>query len=140
MSQMETAALAATTVGEAMHPGVYSCPPEATLAEVAEIMAAQHVHAVVVHGIVDGRGPRVVGLISDLDLIAAATMRELGKQAAGGSAGDPALTIAPAETLDAAARLMTRHGASHLVVVEPASERLLGVISTLDIVNALAAV
>jgi CBS domain-containing protein len=140
MSATETAMLSRRTVADAMHPGVYSCPPEATLAEVAEIMATQHVHAVVVHGIVNGRGPRVVGLISGLDLIAAATVRDLQLQAAGGSAGDSALTISPGDTLEDAARLMTRHGASHLVVVEPGTDRLVGVISTLDIVNTLASV
>jgi CBS domain-containing protein len=136
----DTEILAATTVAAAMHVGVYSCPAEATLAEVAEIMSAQHVHAVVVHRSVDGAGSHVVGLVSDLDLIAAATVRDLEKQAAGASATDSALTIAPEDTLEDAARAMTRHGASHLVVVEPASGRLVGVISTLDVVNALAAV
>ena len=140
MSATETAMLSGRTVADAMHPGVYSCPPEATLSEVAEIMATHHVHAVVVHGIVNGRGPRVVGLISGLDLIAAATVRDLELQTAGGSAGDSALTIGPDDTLEAAARLMTRHGASHLVVVEPGTDRLVGVISTLDIVIALASV
>lgn len=140
MSATATAMLPGKTVADAMHPGVYSCPPEATLAEVAEIMATQHVHAVVVHGVVSGVGPRVVGLISGLDLIAAATVRDLDLQAAGGSAGNAALTIGPDASLDDAARLMTRHGACHLVVVEPASGRLLGVISTLDLVTALASV
>jgi CBS domain-containing protein len=140
MSATETAMLSGRTVADAMHPGVFSCPPEATLAEVAEIMATQHVHAVVVHGIVDGTGPHVVGLISGLDLIAAATVRDLELQTAGGSAGGSALTIGPNDTLEAAARLMTRHGSAHLVVVEPGSGRLLGVVSTLDIVNALASV
>jgi CBS domain-containing protein len=136
----DTETLAATPVAAAMHAGVYSCPAEATLAEVAEIMSAQHVHAVVVHRAVDGAGTRVVGLVSDLDLIAAATVRDLETQAAGASAASSALTISPDDTLDDAARAMTRHGASHLVVVERDTGRLLGVISTLDIVNALAAV
>ena len=39
------------TVAQAMHFGVLSCRPEATLAEVAAIMATHHVHAVVVDGI-----------------------------------------------------------------------------------------
>jgi CBS domain-containing protein len=136
MSRIDTATLAATAVGDAMHQGVYSCPPEATLAEVAEIMAARNVHAVVVNG----RGPRVVGLISGLDLIAAATVRDLDRQSAGGSAAGSALTVGPDDTLELAAQLMTRHGTSHLVVVDPESGRLAGVLSTLDIVNALAAV
>jgi CBS domain-containing protein len=78
-----------------------------------------------------------VGLISDLDLIAAATIRELGAQAAGGSAGSPALTVSLADTLEHAARLMTKHGTAHLVVVDPEDGLPAGVLSTLDIVNAL---
>lgn len=140
MSGLESATLADTTVADAMHPGVYSCPPEATLSEVAEIMAERNVHAVVVDGPPNGIGSSVLGLISDLDLIAAATVRDLGLQAAGGSAAGSALTIRPDETLEQAARLMTQHGASHLVVVDPATGRHVGVISTLDIVNTLAAV
>jgi CBS domain-containing protein len=140
MSGIEITTLAGTTVAYTMHAGVYSCPPEATLSEVAEIMAARNVHAVVVHGTPDGTGPRLFGVITDLDLIAAATVRDLDKQAAGGSAGGLALTIAPSDTLEHAARLMTRYGTSHLVVVDPGTHRHVGVISTLDIVNALAGV
>ncbi len=135
-----THALVSKTVAEAMHPGVFSCPPEATLSEVAELMAARHVHAVVVHGEADGASPEVAGLISDLDLIAAATVRDLESQVAGGSAGGTALTVHPGDTLELAARLMTRYGVSHLVVVEPGTGRPAGVLSTLDIVNALAGV
>jgi CBS domain-containing protein len=117
---------------------VYSCSADATLSEVAEIMAERHVHAVVVaDGQVDARR---VGMISDLDLIAAATVRELQAQSAGGSAGSPALTVAPSDTLEHAARLMTRHGTAHLLVVDPVDDRPRGVLSTLDIVNALVGV
>ena len=62
------------TVAQAMHFGVLSCRPEATLAEVAAIMATHHVHAVVVDGIRRDEGGEhlVWGMVSDLDLVGAA--------------------------------------------------------------------
>ena len=39
------------TVADAMHPGILSCEPDATLPEVAQIMATHHVHCVAVVGI-----------------------------------------------------------------------------------------
>ena len=135
MGALRTSRLASTTVADAMHPGVHSCSADATLSEVAEIMAERHVHAVVV---ADGQvDTRHVGMISDLDLIAAATVRDLDAQVAGGSAGSRVLTVAPSDSLEHAAQLMTRHGTAHLLVVDPGDDRPRGVISTLDIVNAL---
>jgi CBS domain-containing protein len=78
-------------------------------------------------------------VVSDLDLVAAASVRQLGEQRAGGTAMTPAVTIAPSESLDVAARLMTRCGVAHLVVVDPVERRPLGVLSTLDLAGALSA-
>src|ERR1041385_8963711 len=58
-----------TRVAAAMTTGVISCEPETPLAEVAEIMAERRVHAVYVF---DGDGNELWGLVSDLDLVAAA--------------------------------------------------------------------
>ena len=46
--------LAGTTVRDAMHRGVVSCPPDASLRTLAAIMAAHRIHAVAVK--VDERG------------------------------------------------------------------------------------
>jgi signal-transduction protein with cAMP-binding, CBS, and nucleotidyltransferase domain len=138
MDTVRSRRLADTSVAEAMHAGVFSCAPDATLLDVAETMAERNVHAIVV---ADGsRGGAPAGLISDLDLIAAATVRELQAQEAGGSAGSPALTVFPEDTLEHAAHLMTKHGTAHLVVVDPQSGQPAGVLSTLDIVSALVGV
>ena len=51
----------------------------------------------------------------------------------------PALTVAPGETLEDAARRMTMHGVSHLVVVDPVKQDPLGVLSTLDLAVVLGA-
>ena len=79
----------------------------------------------------------VWGIVSDLDLVAAASVRDLAEQNAGATAATVALTIEAPETLQRAAQLMTEHGASHLVVVDR-DHRPVGIISTLDIARALA--
>jgi CBS domain-containing protein len=136
MSETKPSVLTDTSVAEAMHGRIYGCPPDTALSEVAEIMVGRGIHAVVVSG-VDG-GVRSVGMISDLDLIAAATTRGLHEQAAGGSAASPAVTITPDAPLGLAAELMTRHGTAHLLVVDGLSGLPVGVLSTMDIVAALA--
>lgn len=122
-------------VREAMHEGVLSCPEDTPLSTVAELMAGRGVHCIVVTE-ADDLG--VWGVISDLDLVAAAGVRDLDAQCAGGSAATPALAIGPGDTLQRAAQVMTEHGAAHLVVVDDDSGRPVGVLSTLDIARVLA--
>jgi CBS domain-containing protein len=123
-------------VESAMHPGVITCDRNAPLAEVAATMTRERVHCIVVES---GSGDRGApwGVVSDLDLVAAATVRDLEDQTAGGSAATPLVMVAPSETLERAAQLMTEHGTSHLVVVEPATSAPVGVLSTIDIAAAL---
>jgi CBS domain-containing protein len=124
-------------VTDAMSHQLISCPPEASLRTVAAVMTDEAVHCVVV---VDEtkEGRSLWGVVSDLDLVAAATVRSLDEQEAGGTAARPAITIAPDESLADAARRMTRHGVSHLVVVDRVKGQPLGVISTLDLAGVLA--
>jgi len=124
-------------VAEAMHWGLVHCTPETSLRAVAALMSRERVHCVVVM-----ENPLVArslwGVVSDLDLVAAATVRPLEDQHAGGTAMKPAVTAVPNEPLQNAARRMTEHGVSHLVVVDVVGKRPLGVLSTLDVVDALA--
>jgi len=122
-------------VADAMHVGVLLCDCETPLAEVAATMASERVHCVVVENGAAGDGPPW-GIVSDLDLVAAATVRDLSEQSAGGSAASPLVLISPQENLERAAQLMTEHAAAHLVVVG-AGFRPVGVLSTLDIARAL---
>jgi CBS domain-containing protein len=125
-------------VADAMHLGLVSCSMEASLRAVAALMSDNRVHCVVV--IDDPSDTRSLwGVISDHDLIAAATVRALDEQTAGATAMKPAVTVAPEATLASAAQQMTKHGVAHLVVVDPIKDRPLGVISTLDLAGALAA-
>jgi CBS domain-containing protein len=120
-------------VADVMHRGVLTCPREAPLTDVAELMARHRVHCVVV---ADEEAAGLWGIVSDLDLVAAGLVRELGEQTAGGSAASPVLTISADETVERAAQLMTENAAAHLVVVERSQP--VGVLSTLDIAAALA--
>lgn len=125
-------------VADVMRWGLVSCPADASLERVARLMSTEQVHCVVVMDAASEAGS-LWGVVSDLDLVAAASVRQLGEQRAGGTAMTPAVTIAPSESLDVAARLMTRWGVAHLVVVDPVERRPLGVLSTLDLAGALSA-
>jgi CBS domain-containing protein len=124
-------------VGDAMHRGVLTCDREASLAEVAGVMAERSIHCIVVENDSGDGGP-FWGVVSDLDLVAAATVRELDDQTAGGTAASPIVMVTPTETLERAAQLMTEHSTSHLIVVDVGLMEPVGVISTLDIAAALA--
>ena len=123
------------TVRDAMHEGVLSCSADTPLSTVAELMATRGVHCIVVTGTDD---LAVWGVISDLDLVAAAGVRELDAQSAGASAATPALRIHPGDTLHRATQMMTEHAVAHLLVVDDESGEPVGVLSTLDIARVLA--
>jgi signal-transduction protein with cAMP-binding, CBS, and nucleotidyltransferase domain len=124
--------LAEIRIGDAMHAGVLTCDRDEPLSEVARQMAVHSVHCMVVEsGSGDGDSPW--GIVSDLDLVAAATVRDLQEQTAAGSAASPVLLVTPDETLQRAAQLMTEHGTSHLLVVDGPARNPIGVLSTLDI-------
>ena len=134
-----TPTMAHATVADAMHPGVISCPPETDLTTVARMMATHHIHAVVVDGIRrDARGERLTwGLLSDLDLVAAA--QELyGDADAGALAATPIVAVEPQEPLLRAAQLMAENQLAHLLVVTRETGRPVGIVSTLDIAGCLA--
>ena len=129
-----TPASAEIPVSAAMHSGVLTCSRDASLADVAELMTSHRVHCVVVTD--DAADANLWGVVSDLDLVAASSVRDLEEQTAGGTAATTALTIAPGESVQRAAQLMTEHATAHLVVVDHA-RRPIGVISTLDVAKAL---
>jgi CBS domain-containing protein len=127
------------TVADAMHPGILSCPADASLTDVARMMGTHHVHSVAVIGISRNKSGEslVWGIISDLDLVRAG-IRPDADRSAGALALQPVITVEPAMGLREAGELMLAHGASHLVVVEPRAERPVGILSTLDIAGVLA--
>jgi len=131
--RIHTPGLTHVRVRDCMHHGLVSCAGDAPLGEVAALMAKHRVHAVALTG---ADGLRPVGFVSDLDIAAAAASGEqtIARQAA---ASQPA-TVSADESLHGAARLMSEHGVSHLIVLDAASGYPVGVLSTLDIAAAYA--
>src|SRR6188472_692411 len=127
-------------IDEVMSHGVLSCPLETPLRAVAELMARHQVHCIVGFGDVTEDDTNLWGVISDLDLVAAAAAGDIDGRTAGGSAATEVITVGPHETVRRAAQIMSEHGAAHLVVADPGSDKPLGVISTLDVAAMVAGV
>jgi len=122
-------------VCDVMHRGIISVPPDTALSAVADAMATNRVHAVAIVRPGDFDTPWKV--VSALDVVAAAT--GAGDPTADQIAATEVLTISSSDRLDHAAQLMTEHELSHLIVTEASSGHPIGVLSTLDIVTAVAA-
>jgi CBS domain-containing protein len=130
--------LADTRVEDVMTRGVISCPLEASLETVAEMMSSHRVHCIVGFGDVTEDDTRIWGVISDLDLVEIAAHGGLEGRTAGGAASTEVVTVAPEESLRKAAQLMSDHQIAHLLVVEEHADRPVGIVSTLDVARALA--
>ncbi len=126
-------ALTHVRVRDCMHPGTLSCRADDSLREVATIMATHRVHAVVITA---ADGDRPVGVVSDLDVVAA--MAAGADCSAHEAAGTEALTVSADELLRSAAQLMSEHGVAHLLVVDGAGGYPVGVVSTLDVATVYA--
>lgn len=121
------------TVAEAMHPGVITCPTDASLRTVARMMAAYRVHCIVVFHEPEETGPPSLSVVSDLDLASGLMDGGLDERTAGQLGATPVVTIDADEPLDRAAQLMVEHSTAHLLVMEPGSSIPAGVLSTLDL-------
>jgi len=126
------------TVGELMSIEPITIGADHPLTEVEQIMSERGVSGLPV---VDRLG-RLLGVISQTDLVRAhASGREIGTWpglVVRHLMTSPALTIRIDETLLTAARMMEQHHVHRLVVVAPDGKHPVGVISTIDLVRALA--
>ena len=125
-------------VADAMSPRVLTCEPGTLLMAVAQRMASEHVHAIVVLPEPEPEpesNRRPWAVITDQDILRSAD------SIAGLTAGDVAtgevLLANPDERLPDVAQRMLEHGTSHAVIVEPRTGRPIGVLSTLDIAGIL---
>ena len=126
--------LRATPVTAAMHAGIITCAPKASLDQVASMMAEHRIHCVVVReGVAGG-----ACVISDLDLVAAARADRARERTAGEIAASPTVAISSADTLERAAQLMHEYSTSHLLVLHSPSQAPVGVLSTLDLAEVMA--
>jgi CBS domain-containing protein len=131
---------AEASVVDVMHHGVISCPPDATLREVTEILAAHRVHSVIVEGVErDGGQERLVWrVLDDLDLVRSLARPDARDLRAADMATGPAATLSPSTPLSDAAAAMLAHGLTHMVVASERHGRPVGVVSALDLAAAAA--
>ena len=121
------------TVGDAMRPWVLSCDPATPLVTVAQRMAGEHVHAIIV--LADHGDRRPYAVLTDADLLRVAD--RVDELTAGEIATEAVLQARAGEPLSDAARRMAEHGATHAVVVDDRTGRPIGVLSTLDVAGIL---
>lgn len=129
--------LSQVRVGDAMHPGIATCPADALLSTVARSMAEHRVHCVAAAGIERPGQHLTWGLITDMDLVLALHRGALAQPAATIAATEP-IAVDEDESLDRVAALMVEHGTSHIVVVG-SSGLPSGIVSTHDVMGVLAA-
>jgi CBS domain-containing protein len=122
-------------VFDAMRVGVVSCRPQTPLVDVARMMIGYGIHSVVVSEM--GRPDEPWGLVADLDLVTAVA-EGLTDGLARDVASTELITIRDDEPLEHAAQMMSEHGLTHLIAVQPTTGRPVGVISALALVGALA--
>jgi CBS domain-containing protein len=134
-----TAPFAQAVAADAMHEGIVTCGVDAAVGEVAAAMAGAGIHCVVVAGVRrEGASERLTwGVLSDLDLMAAIASGDTAARAAS-LAATATVTVETGEPLLEAARIMAEEQIAHLVVVEPGTDRPVGVLSTLDVARAAA--
>ena len=120
-------------VGEAMRIGVMTCRPETKLTEVAMIMVGYDTHSVVVS---ETGAAESWGIVTTLDLARVAA--DLDSLTAGEVASAPLVTVDTEASLERAAALMAEHGISHLIAVQPETQRPVGVVSARGIAAAAA--
>jgi CBS domain-containing protein len=127
---ISTSRLDRVTVAQAMHPGVFACPDDASIASVAATLADRHVHCIAVHG-ADASAPWSIA--TDRDVVRAAVA---GGDMRAADLGDASTVwTTPDATLEAAASLMVRERVSHLLVT--GDREPVGVLSTLDVLDVL---
>ena len=100
-------------------------PDDATLTDVARMMAENHVHCIAVMGIAqDHSGELLVwGIISDLDLVRAG-IRGGGLERAAALAQQPIISVKPTMALREVGESMLTHRVSHVVVIDPERVRV----------------
>ena len=121
------------TVADVMHRESSRARRTRPLSRSPAKMAAHRIHCVVVRR---HDADVVWGVVSDLDLVSAASLG-FADGTADSAAATPAVTAHPRDGIRRAMQLMVEHQVTHVVVVDD-EDRPRGVISTLDVAEALA--
>ena len=127
-------------VKDLMHRGLITCPPNASLGQVAALLTKHHVHALTVAE--DGREP--LGIISDFDLLAGEwlsvdeeSLDTMRRMTARDLMTSPIEAIEAETPVEAAAKTMIEKQVHRMLVRE--NGRLVGVVSISDFVASIAA-
>jgi CBS domain-containing protein len=126
-------------VRDYMHPGLITCPADASLGQVAVMLTHHHIHALIV---VD-RDNRPLGVITDFDLLAGEwlsadedSLKAMRQMSAGELMSSPIDTIEVDAPVEEAARIMKEKVIRRLLVAERGKP--VGVISVSDIIASIA--
>jgi CBS domain-containing protein len=124
-------------VSDVMHPGVMTCHSGSSLFDVARTMVAHGVHAVAVWGDEGEDSVGFRGMISDLDLLTAVMRGESLASSALTAVRRTPHTVRAGADVSEGAQLMVDEGATHVIVVADDRDRIVGVLSALDVARAL---
>jgi CBS domain-containing protein len=115
-------------IREVMTENPSTCEPQASVAEVAKVMAREDVGSIPV--VENGR---LVGVVTDRDLTIRVLAEERDPQSTtvGEIASKDVVSVAPDAELDEALRLLASHQVRRLPVVE--GDRLVGVVAQADV-------
>jgi CBS domain-containing protein len=119
-------AVADGRVRDACSKGILTCSSFATVPEMGRLMASHHIHTLIVW---QAGGARW-GVVSDLDVAFAALCRPA---VVADDLARHGPSISDAASLLRAITVMREQRTSHLVVIDSASERPIGILSALDI-------
>ncbi len=126
-------------VRDLMHPGLFTCRPNATIGQVAVLLNQHHVHAL----IVKDRDARPLGIISDIDLLAGewlsvdgSTLATMRKMTAADLMSKPVDSVEANLSLADAARELMEKDIGRLLVTEKGKP--VGFISLSDFVASVA--
>ena len=106
-----------------------TCDPDAALTEVARLLSHHRVHAVLVRG-------DPIAVVADRDLIRAL---KPGVAARARDIALEAVTVPDSASLSEAVMLLNQHDTTHLIAVDQAGGRPVGLLSASDILAAYAA-
>jgi CBS domain-containing protein len=124
-------------VSDVMHPGVMTCHSGSTLHDVARTMATHGVHSVAIWGDEGEDSIGFLGMISALDLLSAVMRGESLASSALVAARQDVHTVRAGAPLSDGARLMTDERTTHVIVLADDRDRIVGVLSALDVTRAL---
>lgn len=126
-------------VREAMHAGIIECAPSTSITSLAILLADHGVHAVAVSGAArstPGRARPVQAIVEAMDVLAGAR-HWTSVRTAEGLAGPRPIVVSQDDSVDSAARLMSKHGTTHVVAVDGEGVPT-GVLSALDVAGVCA--